>query len=73
MTQKSATIEGHVTYTPGDGAPIPIPKGPVTLQVENDSTTLSWDAGNDTAGSAALPADQFEQYVRDGKIRVHQG
>ena len=69
MTQQ-ATITGHVTYTPGDGAPITIPKGPVELDTMKDSTTLSWTADNDAVGAAAIPHDQFKQYVRDGKIRI---
>ena len=35
-----------------------------------DSTTLSWTADNDAVGSAAIPKDQFNQYVREGKIRI---
>jgi hypothetical protein len=69
MTQH-ATITGTVTYTPGDGAPIKIPKGPVEITAAKDSATLSWTADNEAAGSAAIPHDQFEQYVRDGKIRL---
>jgi len=34
-----------------------------------DSTTLSWSVEEDIVGSAALPPDQFNQYVKDGKIR----
>ena len=69
MTQH-ATITGLVTYTPGDGAPITIPKGPVELETMKDSTTLSWTADNDAVGAAAIPHDQFKQYVSDGKIRI---
>ncbi len=74
MTQAAhtqhATIHGHVTYTPGDGAPITIPEGPVELITSPDSTTLSWSVEDDIAGSAAIPKDQYNQYVRDGKIRL---
>lgn len=74
MTQQAhtqhATIHGHVTYTPGDGAPIAIPEGPVELITSSDSTTLSWSVEDDIAGSAAIPKDQYNQYVRDGKIRL---
>jgi hypothetical protein len=66
----NATIHGCVTYTPGDGAPIVIPEGPVELVTSADSTTLSWTAEDDVAGSAAIPKDQYNQYVRDGKIRL---
>ena len=70
MTTLHATINDHVTYRPGDGAPLQIPLGPIQVELAADSATLSWTADNDAAGSAALPKDQFNQYVRDGKIRI---
>ena len=69
---QQATIHGHVTYRPGDGAPLTIPQGPVEITQASDSATLSWTADNDAAGSAAIPQDQFDQYVREGKIRLHE-
>lgn len=69
MTQQ-ATIVGHVTYREGDGMPITIPKGPVEVTAAADSVTLSWTADNDAAGLAALPRDQFEQYVNAGAIQL---
>ena len=64
-----ATIHGRVTYTPGDGAPIEIPEGRVELDEADDSVTLSWSDGPDTVGSAAIPRLQYEQYLKDGKIK----
>lgn len=72
MTQH-ATIIGHVTYTPGDGAPLTIPKGPVDLEFSADSVTLSWTADNEAAGSAAIPRDSFERCVQEGKIEHTAG
>lgn len=69
---QQATIHGHVTYRPGDGAPLTIPQGPVDITQASDSATLSWTADNDAAGSAAIPQDPFDQYVREGKIRLHE-
>ena len=69
MTQQ-ATIRGEVNYTPGDGAPIAIPRGPVEIERGEDSTTLSWTADNNAAGSAAIPRTEFERYVREGKIAL---
>lgn len=69
MTQH-ATIVGTVTYTPGDGAPITIRKGPVDLDHAAASVTLSWTEDNEVAGSAAMPRDEFERYVREGKLRL---
>ena len=64
-----ARITGNVTYTPGDGAPIPIPQGRVEVVLAPDSATLSWD-DEGRAGVAALPRIQFDDYVKDGKIRL---
>lgn len=66
-----ATIHGHVTYREGDGMPIAIPEGPVELTLTTDSATLSWHAGNNAAGLTALPRDQFDLYVAEGKIVLH--
>ena len=38
-----ANITGYVTYTPGDGAPIEIPKVRVEVVLAADSATLSWE------------------------------
>ncbi len=65
---QQATIQGHVTYREGDGMPITIPEGPVELTFATDSVTLSWRDDNNTAGLTALPRDQYELYVADGKI-----
>ena len=67
MTQ-FATITGHVTYTPGDGAPISTPRGRVEVDLNADSATLSWQAAPDVVGLAAIPRVQFDRYVKDGLI-----
>lgn len=63
-----ANIVGDVTYTPGDGAPIEIPKGRVEVELAPDSATLSWEAAEGVVGLTAMPRIQFDDYVRDGKI-----
>ncbi|MGC1175997.1 hypothetical protein [Polaromonas sp.] len=63
-----ATVTGDVTFTPGDGVPIEIPRGRVEVGLEPDSATLSWDAGDGVAAVAAIPITQFDDYLRDGKI-----
>lgn len=68
-TPRRAHVATGVTYTAGDGPALAVPSGPVELQLAPDSATLSWTASNGSAGSAALPRAQYEQYVRDGKIR----
>ena len=65
-----ANITGLVTYTPGDGAPIKIPRGRVEVDLADDSATLSWDATDGVAGLTAIPRTQFDDYVRDGKITM---
>ena len=66
-----ANITGLVTYTPGDGAPIEIPKGRVEVDLADDSATLSWDAKDGVAGLTAIPRAQFDDYVRDGHITMN--
>jgi hypothetical protein len=65
-----AMITGDVTYTPGDGAPIEIPRVRVEVELAPDSATLSWEAAEGIAGVTAIPRIQFDDYVRDGKITM---
>ena len=69
MTQH-ATITDHVTYRPGDGAPLVIPLGPVEVDLTADSATLSWTADNGAAGLTAIPLTQFNEYVRQKRITL---
>lgn len=67
---QQGTIAGCVTYRPGDGAPIEIPRGPVEVMLAFDSATLSWDAGDGVAGLTAIPKIQFDDYLRKGLITL---
>ena len=67
-----ATVTGPVTFTPGDGAPIKIPKGRIEVDLTPDSATLSWEAAPGIPGVAAIPLTQFKDYVRDGLITLEQ-
>lgn len=67
-----AMVTGDVTYTPGDGAPIEIPRVRVEVVLAPDSATLSWEAGEGVAGLTAIPRTQFDDYVKDGKITLLQ-
>ncbi len=69
MTQH-ATIADHVTYRPGDGAPLVIPLGPVEVDLTADSATLSWTAENGAAGLTAIPLTQFNEYVKQKRITL---
>jgi hypothetical protein len=68
MTQR-AIIRGEVSFRAGDGVLMPIPAGPVEIEVADDSVTLGWN-DNGSAGSTAITRDEYERYVREGKIRV---
>jgi hypothetical protein len=67
MTQ-FAMVTGHVTYTPGDGIPVEIPKGRVEIDLSFDSATLSWEQAEGIATVAAIPRTAFDEYVESGKI-----
>jgi len=67
---KHATINDHVTYRPGDGAPLEIPRGPVEVDLTAESATLSWTEENGAAGLTAIPLAQYEEYVRQKRITL---
>ncbi len=69
MTQQ-ALIRGEVSFRAGDGVMMPIPPGPVEIEVADDSVTLGWTESDGSAGSTAITRDEFDRYVKDGKIRV---
>jgi len=69
MTQH-AIIRGEVCFRAGDGMMVPIPPGPVEIEVAEDSVTLGWAADNHSVGSTAITIDEYERYVAEGKIRV---
>ena len=68
MSQQ-AIIRGEVNFRVGDGMLMPIRDGPVDIEVADHSVPLSWLEGDD-AGSAAITRDEFDRYVREGKIRL---
>ena len=67
-----ATINDHVTYRPGDGALIEIPKGPVEVDLSADSAMLSWTAENGAVGLTAIPLTQYKEYVKQKRITLDQ-
>ena len=70
MSQQ-AIIRGEVCFRVGDGMLMPIPDGPVDIELADDSVTLGWMEGKDP-GSAAITRDEFDRYVREGKIRLDE-
>ena len=68
MSQQ-ALIRGEVNFRAGDGMLMPVPNGPVDIEVTDDSVTIGWIEGADP-GSAAITRDEFDRYVREGKIRL---
>jgi len=65
-----AIIRGEVCFRAGDGVLLPVPDGPVDIEVADDSVTLGWHDAEGNAGSAAIPRDDYERYVSEGKIRT---
>ena len=68
MTQ--ARISGEVCFRAGDGPMVPIPEGPVEVELAADSVTLSWTEDDGTPNAAAIPRDEYERFVGDGKINL---
>jgi hypothetical protein len=69
MSQQ-ALIRGEVCFRAGDGVLMPIPPGQVDMEIADDSVTLGWTESNGSAGSTAITRDEYERYVREGKIRA---
>jgi hypothetical protein len=64
-----AIIRGEVCFRAGDGVLLPVPDGDVDIEVADDSVTLSWNDGDRNTGSAAITRDEYERYVKEGKIK----
>ena len=64
-----ALIRGEVTFRAGDGILMPIPVGPVEIEVADDSVTIGWTEDNGSLGSTAITRDEYERYVSEGKLR----
>jgi hypothetical protein len=67
---QQALIRGDVSFRAGDGVLMPIPEGPVQIEVADDSVTLGWSEDDGSAGSTAIPRDDYERYLKEGKIEV---
>ena len=65
-----AMVTGDVSYTPGDGVPITIPKVRLEVVLAFDSATLSWEDAPGIAAVTAIPRTQFDDYVNSGKITL---
>lgn len=72
MTEQ-AIIRGEVCFRAGDGVMLPIPDGPVEIEVTEESVTLGWTDSNGSAGSTAITRDEYDRYVSEGKIRPAKG
>jgi len=68
MSQQ-ALIRGEVCFRAGDGVMLPIPDGPVEIDLTPESATLGWTASDGSLGSTAIPRDAYDRYVKEGKIR----
>jgi hypothetical protein len=49
---------------------MPVPDGPVDIEVADDSVTLGWTDQEGNAGSAAITRDEYARYLKEGKIKV---
>lgn len=72
MSQQ-ARIRGEVCFRAGDGPLMPIPDGPVEIDVAADSVTLGWTESDGSPGSAAIPLDEYQRYVKEGKVKLVNG
>lgn len=72
MSQQ-ALIRGEVCFREGDGVLMPIPAGPVEIEIADDSVALGWATDVGSRGSTAITRDEYDRYVREGKIRLTQG
>jgi hypothetical protein len=68
-----AIIRGEVNFRAGDGPLIPIPDGPVEMELADDSVTFGWLDADGTRESAAIPRDEYERYLKEGSIRLVNG
>jgi hypothetical protein len=69
MTQQ-ALIRGEVCFREGDGMLMPIPPGPVEIEIGDDSVTIGWAADNDSRGATAITHDEYQRHLREGRIRL---
>ena len=69
MSQQ-ALIRGEVCFRAGDGVLVPIPDGPVSIDLADDSVSLGWEDEPGNAMSAALTRDEYDRDVQVGKIRI---
>lgn len=69
---QQAIIRGEVCFRAGDGMMVPIPDGPVEMEIADDSVTLGWDDDSGGRGRAAITHDEYERYVSEGKLRPSQ-
>jgi len=69
---QQATIRGEVCFRAGDGMLVPIPDGAVDIELADDSVAIGWTDDEGNMSSAALTRDEFDRYVKEGKIRLPQ-
>jgi hypothetical protein len=63
----NAQVIGEVEYRAGDGPLIQIPKGPVEIDLAEDSAVISWGEGN-AAQVTAIPISEYRRFVQEGVI-----
>ncbi len=69
MARKFGQAKSGMTYREGDGVQMPIPPGPVEIEITAADVTLTWVDG-ETHGAAAIPLSDYHQRVLDGLLVV---
>ena len=69
MAKKNGQAKDGMTYREGDGVMMPIPPGPVEIEITAADVTLTWIDG-ETHGAAAIPLSDYHQRVLDGLLVV---
>jgi hypothetical protein len=63
----NAKVVGDLEYRAGDGPMLTIPRGPVEIELAEDSAVFSWgDQGK--VQSTAIPIDDYRRYLREGVV-----
>ncbi len=69
MARLNGQVCGTVTYREGDGVLMEIPRGACEIEIEDLDVTLTWFEG-DVHCSAAIPRDDYEQYLANGLLAL---
>lgn len=69
MARLNGQVNGTVAYREGDGVLLEMPRGACEIEIDELDVTLAWFEG-DVHCSAAIPRDDYEQYLANGDIAL---